>query len=308
MKEILRTTASALRMRRVLRGSTGVLVLFLFAWMLFPAVSLAQGDSDADIVERDISTHIDTLANLLQTAGPYSLSISLSYDDSSGNTNMTSSSAGLNFYKFWDKWGLVADSSAAHSESDSTDAESYDFDFYVTRKFSDNLSLFFVEEWHRDLFKGLDFQNVIGVGVLWKAINKDKWAMTVHGAPAWSREEHTTGQVDKFTVGLLELNSTFTLSSNTRATTALSFYENFDDSADYRFDGNFGISTAINSTFSLNFSYDLEYDHQPVIGSLTTDKTFKASLIIKLAGKSSSGDSSSSGAASSSGDTGSSSP
>lgn len=273
-----------------------VLAFFVAAGMLSPGISIAQDDSHADAVEDDLVTKIDTTAGLSQTAGPYSLSISLSYDEKGGNTNTQTSGVEVTVSKFWEnKWGLYLDAAAAHAKTDTTDEESFDFDFYVNRKLSDNLSLILVEEWKRDIFKGLDHQNVLGIGVLWSAINKNKWSMTIHGAPARVDETYTdTGTDERFAVGLLELHNTFTISSNTQATLVTSFYDNFDNSEDYRFDGSFEIDTAINSIFSLTLTYDLDYDHQPVSGSFSTDRTFSASLTITFGGKSDSSRSSSS--------------
>lgn len=263
--------------------------------ILSPGISAAQDDSRADAVEDELGSKIDTAAGLSQAAGPYSLSISLSHDDKSGNTNTQTSSVEFTVSKFWEnQWGLYLDAVAAHTKTDATDEDSLDFDFYVDRKLSDNLSLILVEEWKRDVFKGLDHQNVLGIGLLWRAIDKDEWSMTVHGAPAWVDESYTdTGTDDRFTVGLLELQNTLNISSTTQATLVTSVYENLDDSSDFRFDGSLEIETAITSLFSLTLAYQLDYDRQPVPGSLSTDRSFTASLTINLSGASDSDRSSS---------------
>ena len=77
-----------------------------------------------------------------------------------------------------------------------------------------------------------------------------------------------------------------------------SFYENFDDSEDFRFDGSLEIDTAINSILSLTLAYELDYDRQPVSESLSTDRSFSASLTITFGGKSDSTDSSNSSSSS----------
>jgi putative salt-induced outer membrane protein YdiY len=148
------------------------------------------------------------------------------------------------------------------------------------------LSLILVEEWKRDVFKGIEHQNVLGVGVLWSALDIDRWALTIHAAPGWTREETTDGVDETFTVGVLELQNSFTLTSNTTAAAVFSYYENFDDSIDHRFDSTLEVTTDISDTFSLSLEYEWEFDNAPAAGSLTTDRTFTSSLTYTITGAS----------------------
>ncbi len=265
---------------------------------------VSDSDLDTEELEDDLLPELES-SDLVQDPGPYSSTITASYEADSGNSNTETSTADVTFSKLWENnWGLNLSASAKSvttetSGSSTTHTDQYDFDLYVTRKLSDNLSLIVLEEWAKDVNKGYEHQNVVGLGLLWSAINKDKWAMTLHGAPAWADEKYATGESDEYPVGILEIYNKLAVSSNTSLKLTATYYRSLDDSSDphsdERFDGKLEIDTSINSIFSLTFTYDLEYDFQPVGGAAhTTDRTFTAGLTVTLKGKSESSSSSSS--------------
>lgn len=213
------------------------------------------------------------------------LTLSASYGETSGNANATSGTVGATLHKFWDRWGLYATGKAARQRSDDTDENSSDIDLYGTRKITDSLSLILLEEWKRDVFKGLDHQNVVGAGVLWHVLGLDLWTMTLHAAPAWSREVTTGGQRDGVTVGVAEAHNSFTLASNTTATAIVTYYEHFRAGADYRVDVNLAAQVAINRWLGVSVAYDWELDNRPTLGAGTTDRTFRTALTLTFPGR-----------------------
>lgn len=266
--------------------STPILALAFVLVLSMLSTTAATGqhsELDAtDHVESDIK---DVVAQDL-AASPYNLKLSLSYDESSGNTNTRAGSANFELQKFWDKWGLATKASVSQKEDVVKTEEKYDFDLFVSRRLRDNLSLVLLGQWQRDVFKGLDQQLVIGLGFRWDVIDREGWDLTFLGAPAWSREEFTdSSSVQELNVVLLELRNSKSLSATTDLSMIASYYASLEDSEDYRFDGEIELETAINSYFAMGLEYTLEYDHLPAAGRVTTDKTFTAYLSFKWAGK-----------------------
>ena len=234
-------------------------------------------------------------AKLGQAPGPYALNIVLAYTELSGSSDVTNLAPTLGFQKFWDNgWGLVAEGSAMHSTSSgATVAENFNLDVALVRSLSKSFRAVLVNEWHRDVFKGLKNRNMLAAALLWKAVEQKKWSMMIHGGPAWHHEEFTNIPLmppmnpippdENHFVGIMELSNNFTLSPTAMASLTLTYYEDFDESDNYRFDGDVSLQAQINSWLSFSLSYELKYDNRPAVR--TTDTAFVAGVNITLRGK-----------------------
>ncbi len=275
-------------MNRSKRQDIGIwtaMLVVLVGYSLLPGVSQAQqADADARALFQDIET------DFAQAPDSLDLKITLTYSETSGNSNTSSGSGTLHLDRFWaNKWGfvLLANGTYSTSRDVGVDAENYGLDMAVTRKLSERFSLVLLEEWHRNRLAGLDNQLLVTVAGLWHMADKPKWQLAIHAGLGSTHEEFSTGAPDDdYTSGLLEIQNGFVISKAASGLLKMTYHHDFDDSENYRFNGDLSLQAAINSRVQLTVAYSLRFDNQPVLPLTSrTDTLFSTGVTIQLTKK-----------------------
>ncbi len=275
-------------MNRTERQDIGVWTAMLVALVgcsLLPGVARAQQpNTDTETLLQDIET------DFAQAPGFLDLNMTLSYSETSGNSNTSSATGSLKLDRFWgNKWGfvLLANGTYSTTRDVGVDAENYGLDMAVTRKLSERFSLVLLEEWHQNRLAGLDNQLMVAVAGLWHVANKPKWQFAVHAGLGSTHEEFSTGAPDDdYTSGLLEIQNGFVISKAASGLLKMTYHHDLGDSENYRFNGDLSLQAAINPRVHLTVAYSLRFDNQPVPPLTSkTDTLFSTGVTIQLTGK-----------------------
>jgi putative salt-induced outer membrane protein len=220
----------------------------------------------------------------------WELKLGLSYVATSGNSDTSSGGFDLEYKKEWEVWSLEAGANALRAdEDDETTAERYGAFVRGGRELTERLSLTAGLSLLEDRFTGVDLRTVADLGLKQQWVDTETWTFDTTAALTWTREELVDNpddpdadtSEDSFGA-LLKLAATWQMSENASATSKLTYYPNFDESDDYRFDGELGVQAALTSAWALKVAYQVRYDNLPVPGFDTTDTTTTASLVLKL--------------------------
>ncbi|MCH9651046.1 MAG: DUF481 domain-containing protein [Deltaproteobacteria bacterium] len=241
------------------------------ALLLSPTPNLLAHDPEAEEVEAAPEPDWD-------------FELGLSYLATTGNSD--TSSGGLNalYKKDWEPWSFEASAFFLRAEdSGSTTAERYGASLLGARAINANWALTAGLTGERDLFSGIDFRSVVSAGVKWLIVDSESWVFNATGALTWTNED-LGGDLgsDDYIGALFGLNSKWVLSANSEAFTNLLYFPNFDNSDDYRFEGEAGLRANLNTRLALQLTYGVRYDNVPVPGFEKTDTVSTASIVVKL--------------------------
>lgn len=250
-----------------------LLVASWVALLISPAPSLLAHDPAAE--EAEAAPEPD-----------WDFELGLSYLATTGNSD--TSSGGLNalYKKDWEPWSLEAGAFFLRAEdSGNTTAERYGASLLGARAINESWALTAGWSGERDLFSGIDFRSVVNAGVKWLIVDSEKWVFDATGALTWTYEDLGAGLgSDDYIGALFGINSKWVLSPNSEAFTHLLYFPNFDNSDDYRFEGEAGLRSNLNTRLALQLTYGVRYDNLPVPGFEKTDTVSTASIVVKLPG------------------------
>lgn len=257
--------------RSMRRFSYPSLVLAALALLLGSATSFAQ-DPTPDAGEA--------------AAPPWKLEVGFSYVATTGNSETSSGGLTAAFTRDWGPWSLEAGAFALRAaDQGGTTAERYGASLRGGRDLSERLSLTAGLQAEQDRFSGIDLRSILDFGLKRVWVETDRHVFSSVAALTWTREEldGIDGSTDNLGA-LLRTDGKWVLSENAEAVAKAVYYPNFDDSEDYRLEGEVGVQANLNSRWALKAGYQVRYDNQPVPGFERTDTTTTASLVLKLPG------------------------
>jgi putative salt-induced outer membrane protein YdiY len=198
-----------------------------------------------------------------------------------GNSDTSNLAAQLAYSFNATRWDLAADASALWAEqSGSTVAEAYQAGLLARRRFDARRGLVFTEQWRRAPPEGIDFRNLLGVGVDLRVVDREPWQLLTELGLAWQHEEPVAGESSDLAVGVLVLASRERISSTTTATQKVTGY--FEDVHRRRYESRADLQAKLTRRLALEVSYELRYDNDPVPGARRTDTVLNTSLILSL--------------------------
>jgi putative salt-induced outer membrane protein len=211
-------------------------------------------------------------------------SLGLSWVATSGNTD--TSSAGVDFAveRTPEPWGLsfTARGNTAQ-DSGVTTAENYFASGRALRNLGKRWEAFGGLQWSKDPFAGFDSQTVVSAGGTYLAVESNRHQLTFDFGLAYTWEDQIT-PVDEIAYGggIFGLAWEWKLGEKSKLTERLTYYPNFDDSADWRATSVTAIEAAINSWLALRFGYDVRYRNEPIGDADSTDATSTASVVFNF--------------------------
>lgn len=210
--------------------------------------------------------------------------LGLSYLATSGNSDTSSGGLTANLAKDWDPWSLEAAAFFLRAEDDDeTTVDRYGASLSGARALSEAWSLTTGWSGEKDRFNGIDFRSVLSTGVKWTMVESERWTLGSFAALSWTSEELDADLPSNEYLGAsVGVKSAWQLSKSADLSTKAVYFPNFDESEDYRFEGDLALTTKISTSWALALGYQVRYDNQPVPGFEKTDTATTASLVLKL--------------------------
>jgi putative salt-induced outer membrane protein len=217
----------------------------------------------------------------------WDMKLGFSYLATNGNSETSSAGFEGAFNRSWKTWsveGSVAGVSA--TKKNRRTAENYNAQARAKRRLRRRIQLTVGLRWERNRFAGLDSREGMDVSLLWEIRDTPAWKLRALGGISLSQEDPRNPKghrpaADSFG-GLLQLGGDARLSETSSWDGQVTFFPNFDNSDDYRFQGHVGLQAALSRHLGLRLGYDLKYDHEPVPGFGTTDTSTTAALVLQL--------------------------
>jgi hypothetical protein len=130
--------------------------------------------------------------------------------------------------------------------------------------------------------QGLDLRSISGAGFGWHTIRSERTTLDVLGGMAWTREEYSLDPRRDFLSGKLGEEFSTGLWPGTQLRQSGYYYPDLNDSSQYRFAFDLGLSSRINSWLSWQTAVSERYVSNPPLGSLRNDILVTTGLGVSL--------------------------
>lgn len=208
----------------------------------------------------------------------------LSYVSTTGNTDTTSFGLDFSFIRRPTPWGLeVYGLFNQADDSGEKTAERYLAGIRGIRELNDRWSLFAGLSGEKDEFAGFDLRTLLEAGATYKAIDNPKIFLSFDGGLTYTDEDRIEPEPDiSFMGALAAVHFAWNISETAKLTEDLTYYPNFDDSADWRMESITALEASLTNLFGLRLSYEYRFRNEPIGDNDDTDTTTKASLVVKF--------------------------
>ena len=211
-------------------------------------------------------------------------SLGLSYLATSGNTDTSSLGLKLEMTRRPTPWGVelkvVADQA---EEDDRLTAERFFTGVRGTRQLSIRPEVFFGISFEQDEFSGIDLRTLVESGLTLPAIEGEQQQLVIDLGLTWTDEDRLEPDPDIESLGaVLALHWSYKLSEGASLSQDLNVFPSFEDSHDWRAESLSTLTAALTDRLGVQLGYEIRYRNRPVGDRGDTDRTAKASLVIKL--------------------------
>ncbi len=208
----------------------------------------------------------------------------LSYVSTTGNTDTSSFGLDFSFVRRPTPWGFEAYGLFNRAEdTGELTAERYLAGVRGTRALNDRWNLFGGLSGEKDEFAGFDLRTMLEAGATYKAVDNGKFFLSFDGGLTYTDEDRIEPEPDtSFMGGLAAVHFAWTFSESAKLIQDLTYYPNFDDSADWRLESITALEASLTDLFGLRLSYEYRFRNEPIGDNDDTDTTTKASLVVKF--------------------------
>lgn len=215
----------------------------------------------------------------------WAFELGLSYLATTGNSETSSGGVKALWTKDWDPWSLEAKGFFLRAEDeDEVTAERYGASLTGARSLTETLDLTAGWSGEHDRFSGIDIRHVLSAGIDWKMVDSDSWTLSSLASLTYTTEdfEDETLPSEDYLGALAGLDSKWTFSENANLKAKAVYFPNFDESEDYRMEGEIALTANLTNLFALQLAYEVRYDNRPASDFEKTDTATTASLVMKL--------------------------
>ncbi|MEN8165343.1 MAG: DUF481 domain-containing protein [Acidobacteriota bacterium] len=208
----------------------------------------------------------------------------LSYVSTTGNTDTSTFGLDFSFVRRPTPWGFEAYGSFNRAEdTGELTAERYIVGVRGTRALNDRWTLFAGLSGEQDEFAGFDMRTLLEAGATYKAVDNGKIFLSFDGGLTYTDEDRIEPEPDvSYMGGLAAVHFAWTISETAKLTEDLTYYPNFDDSADWRLASITALEASLTDLFGLRLSYEYRFRNEPIGDNDDTDTTTKASVVVKF--------------------------
>lgn len=257
------------------------MLAFAFA-MLVPALASAQTPGA-------VSTQIGTIAEqmIMRPPSPWLVQVGVSGDMEAGNADRSRVGGQALLVRDWTKWRFATTLAAGHETAGAaTTVERYQFDLAFSRPLGDKWRAVLLNDYARSPFDGLAHQNATGGVLVWLPDSPEKLGLGVFGGAAYAIESYTLPVPDqKFMTSLAGVSATYFFTHENTLAMLLLHSADLSDSGNFRTGGRAALNTRIAGGFSLQLTYEIGYDHEPVARLDELHQTLSFGVTLRLAPK-----------------------
>lgn len=135
----------------------------------------------------------------------------------------------------------------------------------------------------RDEFAGFKLQTLVEAGVTYHALAGPKHFLSFDGGLTYTDENRIEPYPDvSFMGAILGLDYEFRITEKSSLTQTFDYYPNFDNSDDWRFVSETGVTASITDLLGLKFGYLYRYRNEPIGDAKSTDTTTTMSVVLNF--------------------------
>lgn len=208
---------------------------------------------------------------------------SLSYVQTTGNSENQTLGAGFKLLYQPSLWKAEFRSAFVRTQADSVkSAERFNALLRGERSLGPRFAAFGRATVLRDVFSGIEAQESLEGGILYKLLESERQLFSVSAALGYTNENRVDPAPDRdFLAGRAAVAYRLKLGEASELTEDLDYLANFMRSDDWRVTHAAALSASVSKAFAVKLSHQLYYFHDPVPGKKSTDTTFLASLVVK---------------------------
>jgi len=206
--------------------------------------------------------------------------ITLSFSQTSGNSDTTTMAASYQFGKEIAEWSFSSTGDYLYKEDDGDEtANKLKIDNSLDRKLTEKIALGVINFLYIDRFSGYDFRGGIGPAVFYKPF--DNLSLSV-GA-TYTYNNYTDGSTDSYAQGEVKGNYERKLFENLLFSQSLSYQVSFEDSDDYFVHSKTSFKVPFSTNLAMSVSYLIDYQNLLPEGTeYHTDKTLLVGITYKF--------------------------
>ncbi len=215
---------------------------------------------------------------------PWSGEASLSYVQTTGNSESQSFGAGLKLLYQSAPWKAEFTSAFIRTEADGAEtARRFSGALRGERAFGDHLAAYAQGSYLRNLFAGIRGQEIAEAGGLYKFLTGPQHLLAASAGLAYTREQRTPPADDRSFLGAsVGLSYHWKLSPTSEFAEELNYLPNFKDASDWRSNATTSLTASVTKVLAVKLAHQLSYMRSPVPGKKRTDTTLLASIVAKL--------------------------
>ncbi len=220
-----------------------------------------------------------------ETPDPVKFTIDAGFANTSGNSNITTITAGQSFSYTAGQFVLSQAFDVLFNRTDdSTTAEAYKGNVRGDRTFgsAQRLALFLDLRGSRNRFAGIARRFEQALGLTYDVVKTEKNVIAVEGAATLVQQRGTNGLDKNFPAALAGARYLHYFTPDATLTVTGEYIPNLENGDDYRLNGQAKILAPLSGKIAISLSYLIRFDNEPEPGFQKTDKFFTTGIQISL--------------------------
>ena len=220
-----------------------------------------------------------------ETPDPIEFTIDAGFASTSGNSNVTTITAGQSFSYTTGQFVLSqAFDMLFNQTEDSTTAEAYKGNLRGDRTFgsAERMSLFLDLRGSRNRFAGIARRFEQALGLTYDVVKTEKDVIAVEGGATLVQQHGTNGLDNNYPAALAGARYLHYFTPDATFTVTGEYLPNLENGNDYRLNGQAKILAPLSGKIAITLSYRVRFDNEPEPGFQKTDKFFTTGIQISL--------------------------
>ena len=205
--------------------------------------------------------------------------VNLGFVNSSGNTSVTTLTAGDEITVLRSAWTFKQVLTYVYGKNDSVEtANQFAFGLRAERAFGPRWGIYLGARFYRDPFAGIAQRYGENVGALWHAVIAPKDMLDFEAGVGLTQERSTLAVTNDYTNGRVGAQYRHTWKPKTYFQETGEFLSDFSDSENYRVNSLTELVAPLSQSIAMRFSYAIAYNNKPQPGFKASDRLLTAGV------------------------------